>query len=156
MWEMTIFSFKCPTSPTFFVTFLFANYVQTGDAPSNALTPEGYVRSAKARQLKGSVAETPRQTEPSASPELSERGNLEPVGNRSSEPDVGHDQKKARRPAEADTSGTQNESQEAVRICGAETKKGTPCSRRVRNGVRCWQHLGKPAIVPEDQLMISH
>jgi hypothetical protein len=25
-------------------------------------------------------------------------------------------------------------------VCGAPTKKGTPCTRRVREGGRCWQH----------------
>lgn len=30
--------------------------------------------------------------------------------------------------------------------CGAMTKKGTPCSRRVKaKGTRCWQHAGKPS-----------
>jgi hypothetical protein len=31
---------------------------------------------------------------------------------------------------------------EDVYICGRETKKGTPCSRRVHGPVRCWQHKG--------------
>ena len=30
--------------------------------------------------------------------------------------------------------------EEEVYICGARTKKGTPCSRRVHGPVRCWQH----------------
>lgn len=29
---------------------------------------------------------------------------------------------------------------EIVSICGARTKKGTPCQRRVRGTGRCWQH----------------
>ncbi len=34
---------------------------------------------------------------------------------------------------------------EPVYYCGAMTKKGTPCSRRVKvKGARCWQHVGKP------------
>jgi hypothetical protein len=34
---------------------------------------------------------------------------------------------------------------EPVYYCGAETKKGTPCSRRVKgNNERCWQHAGMP------------
>lgn len=33
--------------------------------------------------------------------------------------------------------------EEAVYFCGAPTKKGTPCSRRVRGGGRCWQHKGQ-------------
>lgn len=35
---------------------------------------------------------------------------------------------------------------EIVSVCGARTKKGTPCSRRVRGTGRCWQHKGMPAI----------
>ncbi|HSK62741.1 MAG TPA: hypothetical protein VK893_02835 [Pyrinomonadaceae bacterium] len=31
---------------------------------------------------------------------------------------------------------------EKVYTCGARTKKGTPCSRRVSGPVRCWQHKG--------------
>lgn len=36
--------------------------------------------------------------------------------------------------------------------CGAETKKGTPCSRRVKGNVRCYQHVGMPAMVGADKL----
>jgi hypothetical protein len=36
---------------------------------------------------------------------------------------------------------------EAVYFCGAVTKKGTACSRRVKHrGERCWQHSGMPAM----------
>src|SRR5690348_850653 len=41
-----------------------------------------------------------------------------------------------------------------VYICGARTKKGTPCSRRVHGPVRCWQHKGAPAMLPLDKLRI--
>lgn len=35
--------------------------------------------------------------------------------------------------------------------CGALTKKGTPCSRKVRTkGARCYQHEGKPAAPPQN------
>ncbi len=44
---------------------------------------------------------------------------------------------------------------EAVYVCGAETKKGTPCSRRVKGNVRCFQHTGMPAMLPADKLKIS-
>jgi hypothetical protein len=33
--------------------------------------------------------------------------------------------------------------------CGAQTRKGTPCKRRVRPGRRCSQHLGKPSLLKE-------
>ncbi len=39
---------------------------------------------------------------------------------------------------------TVNEAQ--VSFCSAETKKGTPCSRRVKGNTRCFQHLGMPAM----------
>ena len=45
---------------------------------------------------------------------------------------------------------------EAVYICGARTKKGTPCKRRVHvAGERCYQHKGKPAMVPLEKLVIN-
>lgn len=37
---------------------------------------------------------------------------------------------------------------EQVYFCRAETKKGTPCSRRVKGNVRCYQHIGMPAMAP--------
>ena len=43
---------------------------------------------------------------------------------------------------------------EVVSICGARTKKGTPCSRRVRGTGRCWQHRGMPAMLPAAKLII--
>ena len=38
--------------------------------------------------------------------------------------------------------------EEVVYLCGARTKKGTPCSRRVHGPVRCWQHKGMSSIIP--------
>ena len=40
-------------------------------------------------------------------------------------------------------------------LCGARTKKGTPCSRRVHGPVRCWQHKGLPAMLPLEKLKIK-
>lgn len=34
---------------------------------------------------------------------------------------------------------------EPVYFCGAMTKKGRPCSRRVKVKGRCWQHIGQPS-----------
>lgn len=43
-----------------------------------------------------------------------------------------------------------------VYICGARTKKGTPCRRRVHfAGERCYQHKGMPAMVGIEKLMIK-
>jgi type IV secretory pathway VirB10-like protein len=44
---------------------------------------------------------------------------------------------------------------EAVYICGAKTKKGTPCSRKVKGNARCWQHLGQEAVMPAKDLRIQ-
>ena len=44
--------------------------------------------------------------------------------------------------------------EEAVYICGARTKKGTPCSRRVHQPARCWQHKGMPAMIAQEKLLI--
>ena len=46
-------------------------------------------------------------------------------------------------------------SEEEVYLCGAQTKKGTPCSRRVHGPVRCWQHKGSRAMMPPDKLRIK-
>jgi hypothetical protein len=46
------------------------------------------------------------------------------------------------------------EAAEVVSICGARTKRGTPCSRRVRGTGRCWQHRGRPAMLPAAKLLV--
>ena len=43
---------------------------------------------------------------------------------------------------------------EVVYVCGARTKKGTPCQRRVRGPGRCWQHRGMQAILPPSKLVV--
>ena len=48
-----------------------------------------------------------------------------------------------------------NPTEETVYFCGAATKKGTPCSRRVRGGGRCWQHKGQNALLPPEKLSAS-
>ncbi len=45
---------------------------------------------------------------------------------------------------------------EPTYFCGAATKKGTPCSRRVKGaGKRCWQHEGQPAMLSAEKLLVS-
>ena len=44
---------------------------------------------------------------------------------------------------------------EKVYFCGAPTKKGTMCSRRVKNGGRCWQHEGQTAMLPQEKLLAA-
>jgi len=39
-----------------------------------------------------------------------------------------------------------------IYYCGAATKKGTPCMRKVKKpGERCWQHRGMPAMADSSQ-----
>ena len=45
--------------------------------------------------------------------------------------------------------------EEVVYLCGARTKKGTPCSRRVHGPVRCWQHKGRAAMLPQEKLIVK-
>ena len=41
-------------------------------------------------------------------------------------------------------------------ICGARTKKGTPCHRRVHAaGERCFQHKGMPSMLPLEKLEVK-
>lgn len=50
-------------------------------------------------------------------------------------------------PANLKQRGTErNSSTEPVYYCGALTKKGTPCTRRVKSKGRCWQHMGQQAV----------
>jgi hypothetical protein len=42
-----------------------------------------------------------------------------------------------------------------IYICGARTKKGTPCSRRVHGNVRCWQHKGMQSMLPPEKLIVK-
>jgi hypothetical protein len=46
-------------------------------------------------------------------------------------------------------------SNDVVYSCGARTRKGTACTRRVHGPIRCWQHLGLPATLPQEQLRIK-
>jgi hypothetical protein len=64
------------------------------------------------------------------------------------------------RPSQSETSALQRVAQpakikpnvaETVYLCGAETKKGTPCSRRVKTSTRCYQHAGMPAMVSAER-----
>jgi hypothetical protein len=54
-----------------------------------------------------------------------------------------------------DPSTSQSALTDEVYMCGARTKKGTPCTRRVHGPVRCWQHKGMPAMLPQDKLIVK-
>jgi hypothetical protein len=44
---------------------------------------------------------------------------------------------------------------QVVYMCGARTRKGTPCSRRVHGPVRCWQHKGMRPMLPQEKLLMK-
>ncbi len=44
---------------------------------------------------------------------------------------------------------------ERTYFCGAPTKKGTMCSRRVKTANRCWQHEGQAALLPQEKLIAA-
>jgi hypothetical protein len=112
-----------------------------------------------------------RMLRPSPPPLVVERGTLNlapvPAGDTPRRSDDGarrEDETARREDAAAKTEpaygpdGTANERptdpDEVVYICGARTKKGTPCQRRVRGPFRCWQHRGKPAMLPPSKLIV--
>ncbi len=47
------------------------------------------------------------------------------------------------------------ETHESQYFCGAQTKKGTACSRRVKGNIRCYQHSGMPAMLPVEKLKVN-
>jgi hypothetical protein len=55
----------------------------------------------------------------------------------------------------ADPPNSQSALTDEVYMCGARTKKGAPCTRRVHGPVRCWQHKGMPAMLPQDKLIVK-
>jgi hypothetical protein len=64
---------------------------------------------------------------------------------------------KETRVANPDANSTNAPVDDAVYICGARTKKGTPCHRRVHAaGERCFQHKGMTAMLPLEKLMIQN
>lgn len=89
-----------------------------GVAPKAALKP-----AAPAKQVQATTAEMP-----SVTPRISVPENT-----------ANNAQKTTEQPA-----GTASSSDAPAYYCGALTKKGTPCSRKVKaKGTRCWQHADK-------------
>jgi hypothetical protein len=59
-------------------------------------------------------------------------------------------------PKPASASPSETAADDQVYICGARTKKGAPCRRRVHvAGERCFQHKGMAAMVALDKLVIK-
>lgn len=45
---------------------------------------------------------------------------------------------------EREVAAPARQAEEPAAFCGALTKKGTPCTRKVKGGGRCWQHKNTP------------
>jgi hypothetical protein len=52
-------------------------------------------------------------------------------------------------------SGDRETIAEPAYYCGAQTRKGTPCTRRVKGNIRCYQHTGMPAMLPPEKLKVG-
>lgn len=104
-----------------------------------------------------------RALRPTAPPVIIERGEIslasagQPSGAVSNEAPNANNSAEPR-PPRYGVSGTNAEAptdpNEIVSICGARTQRGTPCSRRVRGTGRCWQHRGRPAMLPPERLIV--
>jgi hypothetical protein len=98
---------------------------RTAAAKIRTLKPEPTPREINAKPTDAAPA--------NATPAAAMEANLDP----SSSSSVSSNNKQRAAP--------RNSSTEAVYYCGAMTKKGTACTRRVKSPGRCWQHLGQPA-----------
>lgn len=106
-------------------------YLKSGDAPSQLVAKQ---------PVRGLVST------PAASPTQATAGN-------SAQPQTPSDTPSADASRPQITGASPSvETAEPTFYCGAETKKGTPCSRRVKGNTRCYQHKGMPAIVPSGKL----
>jgi hypothetical protein len=63
---------------------------------------------------------------------------------------------KSRDSAAQSSAGVASTTEDEVYLCGARTQKGTPCRRRVHAlGERCFQHKGRPSMVPPEKLVVK-
>src|SRR5215813_10855145 len=90
-----------------------------------------------------------RAGRPSAPPLVIERRMSSPANEQRSAA------KSTEAPAIPDSPGISPAAEEALYMCGARTKKGTPCSRRVHGPVRCWQHKGLKPMLAQEKLRVK-
>lgn len=137
------------------IIYGFGVYLKKPDKPVNLLTTP----------ISETASNRSRNPSNQTNPQVSEKTNVQPASRETATGNIGEPNNSANPSAGADRKPTatrqnlnerkQNPPQETVYICGAQTKKGTACSRRVKGGGRCWQHLGQPAILPVDKLVAS-
>lgn len=122
-----------------FGLFGVGSYWRASEKTSNA-PPNQFVGSAP----NANKTETIRANQP---PQVSSNAPVQPLAQTQTNNFAGRE---TNVPAAQNlkTKPVQTPAQEVVYFCGAPTKKGTPCSRRVKGGGRCWQHEGQAAMQP--------
>lgn len=117
--------------------FGFGSYLKNGSASTNSLAVRQPTKLVEQKPIESPPALQPIKTEivsPETVPNLPQTLSAKPASN------------EALKPLVAD---------EPQYYCGAETKKGTPCTRRVKGNTRCFQHKGMPAMLPAGKLRIG-
>ena len=101
----------------------------------------GGAASAKVRRLSAN-----ERSESSATPGITESRTAPATPQQSSSSNTNA-------PTKLQREALPESSTEAVYYCGAMTRKGTPCTRRLKTKGRCWQHAGQP--LAEDEMKQS-
>ncbi|HKP70095.1 MAG TPA: hypothetical protein VJV05_12480 [Pyrinomonadaceae bacterium] len=89
---------------------------------------------SSASNASSKLRESPKSHSP---PAAVEQATNAPSNEQKTSPFDGNASTKLQRGAQPESST------EAVYYCGAMTRKGTPCTRRVKTPGRCWQHSDK-------------
>ncbi len=117
---------------------------------------EGSVKNVS-KQLSGTPLNINKSFANQAAPQISANQNVQSLAQ--TKPNISNAEIKS--PTASSVSGTK-QSEAApdalpvkIYYCGAQTKKGSPCSRKMKNGGRCWQHTGQPAMLPQEKLLVS-
>ncbi len=122
----------------------FGNYLKSGTGGSDLQAlkqPRKFVEQPQAvtkLTAANTVAATPENTMLSVNGQREQRNFSSTSGEQSFQP-----------PAKPKADAVQ-----PVHYCGAETKKGTACSRRVKGNIRCFQHLGMPVMASAEKLSV--
>lgn len=137
------------------IIYGFGSYLKKSDKPVNLLTTSSLGNASN--KTGNPENKSNSQVRENVNVQLSTRENAaNNAGNQINAAKVSGDaERKSRETGQNANQGKQNSVSEAVYICGAETKKGTACLRRVRGGGRCWQHKDQPAILPPSELVLK-
>lgn len=131
------------------VLFGFGSYLKTPEKPLALTQNQSIVNSAnRSQNTKNEIASIN-----SNSQNLSAKSSDQANSNLQNQSKSGFSQQVVVQKTEKEN--PQNIENEPVFFCGAQTKKGTPCTRKVKSGGRCWQHTGLPAMLPKEKLAAS-